>query len=122
MNTSDSLINSEEFYHSFLNNKNSLLNNDIDTILPRYQNHYHYLCPECQKFPLIEFKNKKNIRITCSCINNQKISISTFLDNIEKNILSQKNLLSSKTNIITDNNNNLNDINFIFPKNFFKKF
>ena len=64
MTQNDNLQNSGNFNRSFLDhqpigNKNPISIENIETILPTYQNSYHYLCPKCQKFPFIEFKDKK---------------------------------------------------------------
>ena len=41
----------------------------------------HYLCTKCLKFPFIKFcKDKKYIRVTCSCFNNEKILIEDLLE------------------------------------------
>ena len=106
----DNLQNSGNFYGSFLDhqpieNKNQILIDNIKIILPKYKNSYHYLCPKCQKFPFIEFKDRKNIIKTCSCMNNQKIKITDFLDNIESNII-KENFLSSTTYDIKNNDYN----------------
>ena len=121
----DNLQSSGKFYGSFLDdqfqstdNKNKIFSDNIETILPIDETPYHYLCPNCKKFPFIEFKDKKNIIKTCSCINNQKISITNFLDNIESNII-KESFLSSSTDVIKNNNNNLEEINAINKKNIF---
>ena len=110
MAQNDNLQNSGNFYGSFLDhqpidNKNQILIENIETILPTCQNSYHYLCTKCQKFPFIEFKDRKNIIKTSSCMNNQKIKITDFLDNIESNII-KENFLSSTTNDIKNNDYN----------------
>ena len=120
----DNLQSSGIFYGTFLDdqsqstdNKNPIFSDNIETILPIDETPYHYLCTKCKKFPFIEFKDKKNIIKTCSCINNQKISITTFLDNIESNKI-EESFLSSSTDVIK-NNNNLEEINAINQKNIF---
>ncbi len=41
---------------------------------PIYDNLNHYFCTKCLKFPFIKCcKDRKNIRLTCSCFNNKKI-------------------------------------------------
>ena len=98
--------NSNYLNNSNLNNtsqeKNSyLLNLDIENI---NNNSDHYLCTQCLKFPYIKFcKDKKNIRLTCSCFNNKKILIK---DLFEKNILSIEN--NSNINLLSTTNLNLN--------------
>ena len=65
---------------------NQLFNLDIENI---NNNKNHYLCSQCLKFPYIKFcKDKKHIRLTCSCFNNKKILIRDLFD---KNILSIDN-------------------------------
>ena len=54
----------------------------------------HYLCSQCLKFPYIKFcKDRKHIRLTCSCFNNKKILIK---DLFEKNILSIENNIENE--------------------------
>ena len=97
---------------SYLNNSNlnsptqeiksQLFDSDIENI---NNNRNHYLCTQCSKFPYIKFcKDRKNIRITCSCFNNKKILIK---DLFEKNILSIENI--SNINFLSLTNLNLND-------------
>ena len=69
MAQNDNLQNSGNFYGSFLDhqpidNKNQILIENIETILPIYQNSCHYFCTKCKKFPFIEFKDIKNIKKT----------------------------------------------------------
>ena len=79
-----------------------LFNLDIENI---YNNRDHYLCTQCFKFPYIKFcKDRKHIRLTCSCFNNKKILIK---DLFEKNILSIENY--SNINLLSTTDLNLND-------------
>ncbi len=57
---------------------NTIFNTSIGTINNDcYLN--HYFCIKCLKFPFVKFcKDKKNVRMTCSCFNNKKISIKEF--------------------------------------------
>ena len=72
------------------------------------QNNVHYLCPKCKIFPLIKFcKDRKHIRINCSCSNNIKILIDDFF----KQILTENNL-SSSSSILSEENNNLENCLF----------
>ena len=65
----------------------------------------HYLCAQCFKFPFIKFcKDRKHIRLTCSCFNNKKILIK---DLFEKNFLTIEN--NNNTNLLSTTNLNLND-------------
>ena len=75
-----------------------LFNLDIENI---NNNRDHYLCTQCLKFPYIKFcKDRKHIRLTCSCFNNKKILIkdlftknSLFIENNSNiNLLSTTNL------------------------------
>ena len=82
-----SFNNSSYFDKLNLNNtsqetNNQLTNIEIETI---NNDRDHYLCTQCLKFPYIKFcKDRKHIRLTCSCFNNKKILIK---DLFEKNIL-----------------------------------
>ena len=105
-NQNNNLSESELFYGP-INNKNRLSISNINPILKEEE--YHYLCPKCYKFPLIEFtKTLNHVKFTCSCYNNKEISIKDLFDEtkdyITINNLSSSNLLSS--NIIKYNNNN----------------
>ena len=72
------------------------------------QHNVHYLCPKCKIFPLIKFcKDRKHIRINCSCSNNIKILIDDFF----KQILTENNL-SSSSSILSEENNNLENCLF----------
>ena len=54
------------------NNSNVPFKTEIEPI-PITENKYHYLCPECHKFPLIDFcKDIKFIKYICSCVNDKK--------------------------------------------------
>ena len=103
----DSPSNSGIFNNTNSNNtsqeKHSHLSNlDIENI---YNNRDHYLCTQCLKFPYIKFcKDRKHVRLTCSCFNNKKILIK---DLIENNILSLKS--NSNTNFLSTSNLDLND-------------
>ena len=96
--------NLSEFYSSNSNNstkkeKSELFNLDTGTINNIKD---HYLCSQCHKFPYIKFyKDRKHIRLTCSCFNNKKMLIK---DLFETNILSIEN---KSMNFISTNN--LND-------------
>ena len=58
---------------------NKIFTTNIETINNDYF-YNHYFCIKCLKFPFIKFcKNRKHIRLTCSCFNNIKISIEEFL-------------------------------------------
>ena len=55
------------------NNRNQIFDLDTESIR---DNSLHYFCTKCLKFPFIKFcKDKKNIRLTCSCFNNKKFLI-----------------------------------------------
>ena len=103
----DSSNNSSYLNNSNSNNtsqkKNSHLSYlDISNI---YNSKDHYLCTQCLKFPYVKFcKDRKHIKLTCSCFNNKKISIK---DLFEENILSIED--NSNINLLSTNNLNLND-------------
>ena len=52
----------------------------------------HYLCPKCLKFPFIKFcKDKKYVRVSCSCFSNEKILIKDLLE--RNNLISYGNFI-----------------------------
>jgi hypothetical protein len=90
----------------------SLFKTDTETIsITDYQ--YFYLCIKCHKYPLIEFcKDKKHIKYSCSCVNNKKIKIKDYLDDIYSNSFSllsgsflSESSLSSSQNIFNKKEN-----------------
>jgi len=90
-----------------LNNTSEEINSDLSNldISNINNNRDHYLCTQCLKFPYIKFcKDKKHIRLTCSCFNNKKILIK---DLYEKNLLYIEN--KSNINLLSTTNLNLND-------------
>jgi len=75
----DSSFSSNKFHDSIydqsIDNINEIFNTNTDSINNDY-NYNHYFCTKCNKFPFIKFcKDKKNVRLTCCCFNNKKISI-----------------------------------------------
>jgi len=92
-------------------NKSQLFNIDIE---PIYDKSNHYFCTKCLKFPFIKFcKDRRNIRLTCSCFNNKKILIEDLFS-----FESKYNLLIKNNNLFTTiksnkNNNEINENNFI---------
>ena len=63
------------FFDQSTEKKNETLNINTDSINNDYK-YSHYFCFNCNNFPIIKFcKDKKNVRLTCSCFNNKKISI-----------------------------------------------
>ena len=94
--------------------ESQLFNQNIETI---YDNSNHYFCTECLKFPFIKFcKDRKNIRLTCSCINNKKILIEDLFS-----FESKYNLLIKKNNLFTTTINSNKSINKIIKNNFICK-
>ena len=58
-----------------IEDRNEKFNANIESIINDY-NYNHYFCTSCSKFPFIKFcKDRKNVRLTCSCFNNKKVSI-----------------------------------------------
>ena len=91
------------------NNNTNLESKNID------YNFKHCFCPGCHKFPFIKFcKDRKNIRLTCSCFNNKKILIEELFK-----INSNKDNLSI---FLSDNNSNINIENEFLCKEHKKKF
>ena len=100
----DITIDSKNFYgsnseilESSSNNIKEIFNTNIDTIQNK-DNYNDYFCTGCLKFPFIQFcKDRKNIRLTCSCFNNKKISIEELfkinsIENSVSNFLSDTNI------------------------------
>ena len=100
----DKSNNLSNFLVSNLNITSQTSNKSLNLNLePIYDDRNHYLCAKCLKFPYIKFcKDRKYIRLTCSCLNNTKILIK---DLFETNILSIKNNL----NTLLSTNLNIND-------------
>jgi len=93
--------------------KSQLFNTDTKSI---YDNSNHYFCAKCLKFPFIKFcKDRKNIRLTCSCFNNKKILIEDLFSFENK-----YNLLIKNNNLFTTIKSNKND-NKIIKNNFICK-
>ena len=111
----NNINSSNQFYGSFLekfaDNKNEIFTTNIETIKKDY-NDNHYFCKKCYKFPFIKFcKDKKNIKLTCSCFNNKKISIEELfkINSIEDSIsifLSEINLNINNESILICNEHN----------------
>ena len=97
---------------------NSYLSNiplDLNSHLFYYERD-HYLCAQCLKFPYIKFsKDRRHIRLTCSCFNNKTILIK---DLFEKNILCIESNFFSATNLYL----NINIENELKCKKHNKKF
>ena len=91
----DNIKNNQQNYNiqDQTKDKISIGPNSNIKILNKVDESIHYLCPKCFKFPFIKFyKDKKNIRITCSCFNNKKILIKDFLNKTNNYILIESNL------------------------------
>ena len=68
--------------------RNKIFISSIETIYNYKYN--HYFCNTCHKFPFIKFcKDRKNIRMTCSCFNNKKILIKELFKTISLIIIHQ---------------------------------
>ena len=90
----------------FITNMESI-NND--------NNYNHYFCTKCYKFPFIKFcKDRKNVRLTCSCFNNKKVSLKELFK-----IISIKN---SEAIFIPESTLNLDIENELKCKEHNKKF
>ena len=93
-------------------NKSQLFNIDTE---PIYDESNHYFCTKCLKFPFIKFcKDRRNIRLTCSCFNNKKILIEDLFSSENKYNL----LIKNNNNIFTtinsnEGNNKFSENNFI---------
>ena len=111
MEYNNNIESSSQFYGSFLaDNKNEIFTASIESIKKEY-NDNHYFCTKCHKFPFIKFcKDRKNIKLTCSCFNNKKISIEEFLKNSIENrmslFLSENNLKINNENVLKCNEHN----------------
>ena len=103
MKENSSTLNSEVFYGSFIDNKNTAkrTTKPFSTITSLIKEKYSELfCRICKNFPLIDFCNHfDNIKYTCFCLYNRKILISDLIDNSLSKIL-----LSSSINNIDDEN------------------
>ena len=94
--------------------KNELFNIDEEPINNNY-NDSHYFCNKCHKFPLIKFnKDRKNVKLTCSCFNNKKMIIEELFKT--NSIASSLSIFLSKTNL------NINIENELLCKDHNKKF
>ena len=121
-NNTDDSITSTKFYGSKLNNlgqsttekRNKLFNTDEESINKNY-NDSHYFCTKCHMFPFIKFnKDRKNVRLTCSCFNNKKILIEEIFK-----IYSNESSLSI---FLSKSNLNINIENEFICKEHNKKF
>ena len=94
---------SESFYENLTNSINkSPFNTKIEPIL-KAEEEYHYLCPNCHKFPFVEFtKSKKRVKFTCSCYNDKEIAINELFE--EKNNYITIDNISDSTTIKSVNN------------------
>jgi len=94
--------------------------NSIIELKNVYYNHYN--CTKCHKFPFIKIcKSMKNVKLTCSCFNNKKISIEELLKIIDFNEKSVNFLLETNSNINIENHIICNEHNKKF-KGFSKFF
>jgi len=94
--------------------------NESFELINDYYNHYN--CIKCHKFPFIKIcKNKKNVRITCSCFNNKKVSIKELFEIINTNEKGVNNLSETNSNINIENHLICNEHNKTF-KGFSKFF
>jgi len=98
--------------------KDQSYNSDIGSI---YDNSLHYFCTKCLKFPFIKFcKDRKSIRLTCSCFNNKKVLIEDlFLFENKYSLLIKKNIFST---LISNKNKNKVIKDILLCKKHNKKF
>ena len=102
-------------------NRNEKFNTNVEPIINDY-NYNHYFCTSCNKFPFIKFcKDRKNVRLTCSCFNNKKILIEELFKIIYIKNSEAKFLPESTLNINIENQLKCNDHNKKF-KGFSKFF
>jgi len=125
MENNNSIVTSNNFYGSKINNfgqsntsyinkDNALFNIDEEPINNNY-NDSHYLCTKCLKFPFIKLnKDKKNVRLTCSCVNNKKILI--------EDLFKTNSFANSDSNFFSKINININIENELMCKQHNKKF
>ena len=79
--TSNLMVKKFTKFDKIYKNKKSNVN-DIIKLYDSNNQNLHYLCNRCHKFPYIKFcKDRKYIRLTCSCNNNKKILINEFFNN-----------------------------------------
>ena len=77
--------------------KSELFNSNIEAIYKDYS-YNHYFCTKCYKFPFLKFcKDRTNVKLTCSCFNNKKISIEELFKNIS--IENSLSIFLSETNL-----------------------
>ena len=107
------------FYDS--NSNTPTIRSDDESQLPDnepiYGNSSHYFCTKCLKFPFIKFcKDRRNIRLTCSCFNNRRILIEDLFSFENK-----YNLLIKNNNLFTTTINSIKNISKIIKNNFICK-
>ena len=77
-------------------NLDKIFNSNIES---KNNDYNHYICSKCYKFPYIKFcKDRINIKLTCSCVNNKKISIEELFKKFPSNP-SKSEFLPSEKNI-----------------------
>ena len=114
----DNYFSYNKFYDSYnepsIDNKSEILNTNIESIINDY-NFNHYYCDKCYKYPFIKFsKDRKNVRLTCSCLNNKKITIEELFKIID--------IRNSEANFLTESSLNINIENQLKCKEHNKKF
>ena len=93
-------INSFEKNLSRIDKKKGIFNTNTGTIEKDYSD-CHYICEKCNKFPFLKFcKDRKNVKLTCSCFNNKKI----LIEKLDKNLTIEDSvsLFLSKTQTNTE--------------------
>ena len=116
--------NYDNFYsNSFLsqtsttNSNKDPFNTEINTITIT-ENKYHYLCPECYKFPLIDFYKYK---YTCSCVNKDKQkTIKHLIDGISRYYLNNSFISTDENH--EKNNDYINGLSCLEHNKIFEYF
>ena len=119
----DNSLTSTKFYGSKLNilglstteKINKLFNTNEETINNNNYHDSHYFCIKCHMFPFIKFnKDRKNVRLTCSCFNDKKMLI--------EEVFKIYSIESSLSIFLSKSNLNINIENELICKQHNKKF
>ena len=95
-------FNSEDYMENKIYHNDMIYHND-NSFISNIETNDCYFCQKCNKFPLIEFyKHLIFIKYSCACINNKKILIKDFNNQIFLSYLEAK---YQKIKCITHNKN-----------------